>query len=64
MLTSELLTAGGAVGLLVAADYPIAGLGCLIVWTESGRKHGLLALSPALPLPWGQGLGEAKHKEG
>lgn len=62
-LTPELLTAGGAVGRLVVAHNSIAGLWSLIVWTQSGRKHNLLAVCPLLSLLGRQRLREAKHQE-
>ena len=62
-LTPELLTAGGAVGSLVVVYDPITRLRSLIIWTERGRKHNLLAVHPLLSLLGRQRLREAEHEE-
>lgn len=63
-LTSELLTAGGAVGRLEVAQDAVANAGSLVLRAQGGRKHDVLAVGPLLPLLDGQGLGEAEHEEG
>ena len=66
-VTSQLLTAGGAIGRLMVPGRPVAaGLGHLVLCVQPrGGEHGLLALLPAvLAVPQGQRLGEAEHQQG
>lgn len=63
-LTSELLTAGGAVGRLHVAQDAVANAGSLVLRAQGGRQHDVLTVGPLLPLLDGQGLGEAEHEEG